>query len=467
MLPDDVLLIIFDFYVGKYEQGIEQWKTLAHVCRRWRTVVFQSPHRLNLRLLCTPNTPVRDILDVWPPLPLIIHTFYPCGTSGVDNVIAALEHNDRVCEIKLQHLTSSQLEYVTNSAAMQKSFPELTDLDMFILDGMGPILPDSFLGRTAPRLRSLVFLDISFPGLPKLLLSATHLVILDLLGIPFSEYTQPETMAIFALTRLEYLRLYFEYPLPLSALERKRPSPPQMTRSILPSLTKIVFQGIREYLEEILARIDAPRLIDLNITFFDDIIFDTPQLFQFISRRPTLRAPEKGRIAFNSSTIIVKFPPQTSEYGVLGVEMGGIDEVQTRSRDESRHPDAVHGISGLGDLYTFEDFEDVGLLQDNIEHTSLWPKLLRLFVAVKSLYVTEEFVPRIALALQELVGGRTAEVLPALENIFLERFQPLGPLHEGIERFVAARRLTNHPVAVSRWDRDPEEQKTFWEFYDM
>jgi hypothetical protein len=62
-------------------------------------------------------------------------------------------------------------------------------------------------------------------------------------------------------------------------------------------------------------------------------------------------------------------------------------------------------------------------------------------------------VPRIAPALQELVGGETTEVLPTLENISLEWFQPSGPLHEGIEKFVAARRLTSHPVAVSRWVR--------------
>jgi hypothetical protein len=35
---------------------------------------------------------------------------------------------------------------------------------------------------------------------------------------------------------------------------------------------------------------------------------------------------------------------------------------------------------------------------------------------------SDEFVPRIAPALQELVGGRTTEVLPALENILLQGF---------------------------------------------
>jgi hypothetical protein len=190
MLPDDVLLEIFDLYViegfrhpsktrrrqggiSLFETlGIQEWVTLAHVCRRWRTVVFQSPRRLNLRLLCTYKTPARDNLDVWPPLPLIIQDPYGVpnhwnGTSGVDNIIAALEYNDRVCQIILGPLTSSQLEYVTHSAATHKPFPELTHLRLDMYEyGPKPILPDSFLGGTAPRLRSLILdlLQVLKPG---------------------------------------------------------------------------------------------------------------------------------------------------------------------------------------------------------------------------------------------------------------------------------------------------------------
>jgi hypothetical protein len=111
MLPDDVLLEIFDFYVDEdiddedyepfKEQRIEEWITLAHICRRWRSVVFQSPLRLNLRLLCTP---AKDTLDVWPPLPLIIRNFdrnFDDEPSSLGNIIAALEHNDRVCQIQV------------------------------------------------------------------------------------------------------------------------------------------------------------------------------------------------------------------------------------------------------------------------------------------------------------------------------------------------------------------------------
>jgi len=45
------------------------------------------------------------------------------------------------------------------------------------------------------------------------------------------------------------------------------------------------------------------------------------QLFQFISRRPTLRVPEKGHIAFNSEAILVGFLSQTSDYAVLSVRI--------------------------------------------------------------------------------------------------------------------------------------------------
>ena len=75
------------------------------MCQHWRIIVFQSPRRLNLQLICTSKTPLRDTLDIWPPLPLVI-----CNIVGIDedadNIVAALEHNDRVCQIQLEYLLS-------------------------------------------------------------------------------------------------------------------------------------------------------------------------------------------------------------------------------------------------------------------------------------------------------------------------------------------------------------------------
>src|SRR6266849_5166926 len=123
MLPDDVLLEIFDFYRDVDEdkhdpfrpndkRRMEEWITLAHVCWRWRSVVLQSPHRLNLRLFCTHRTPARDTLDVCPPFPLIVSNVYYDESSGVDNIVAALKHSDRVCHIGLRIHSTSEWQHV-------------------------------------------------------------------------------------------------------------------------------------------------------------------------------------------------------------------------------------------------------------------------------------------------------------------------------------------------------------------
>jgi hypothetical protein len=106
VLPDDVLLTIFDFnavmslccYGGS--RGIEAWQSLVHVCRRWRSLGFESPRRLNLQLLCTPQTPIKDALDVWPALPLTVWgDNRDMALSGTDNIIAALEQSNRVRDL--------------------------------------------------------------------------------------------------------------------------------------------------------------------------------------------------------------------------------------------------------------------------------------------------------------------------------------------------------------------------------
>jgi hypothetical protein len=77
-----------------FREAIWDWRILVHVCQRWRQVVFGSPLRLNLRILCTYGTPVRKHLDIWPTFP--IHIEYirdkPMERNDEDNVIAALDH---------------------------------------------------------------------------------------------------------------------------------------------------------------------------------------------------------------------------------------------------------------------------------------------------------------------------------------------------------------------------------------
>ena len=318
---------------------------------------------------------------------------------------------------------------------------------MFVDDEPRPILPDSFLGGTAPRLGILRLMNASFPGLPKLLLSTTHLTYLSLDDIPRSGYIPPEAMttSLSVLTGLESLHHQFRYPPPRPASSRHLPP---LARSILPRFTEIQFKGASEYLEEILALINAPRPNNLYITLFNQIIFDTPQLFQFISRRPTLMESKACRVTFSSEAIMAEFPISLLESFRMDIrctasewQLSSLDQVFTSS---------LPPISTLESLCIVEDRFLSPRWQDHVENT-LWLDLLRPFVAVKNLYLSTEYVPRIASALQELVGGRTTEVLSTLENIFIQLFRPQGPLQEGIEKFVTAQQLTSRPVAVSRW----------------
>ena len=175
MLPDVVLLKIFDFCLDEdvEDEDIEEWHTLVHVCRNWRNVVFGSPHRLNLQLYCTATTPVRQMLDIWPLLPIIIEA-YSIDKWDNDNIIAALEHNDRISKLVIFDIQSSETEKAL--AALQKPFPALTYLQFELKAELAQVFPASFLGGFVPALQSLVLEHIPFPGLPKLLLSATHLV---------------------------------------------------------------------------------------------------------------------------------------------------------------------------------------------------------------------------------------------------------------------------------------------------
>ena len=440
MLPDVALLEIFDCYVNQARGGdyrsIQAWHTLVHVCRKWRTIVLGSPRRLDLRLFCKGTTPVKDTLAVWPPLPIVIGRHYPA--KGMDNIIAALEYNDRVCDIRLWNDTNSELEEVL--AAMQQPFPALTHLDMWSED-LGetlPVVSESFLGGSAPRLQDLLFQHFPFPGLPKLLLSATGLVTLRLFDIPHSGYISPETIVrcLSTLTRLERLLLHFKSPLSRPV---RRPHPP--TRSILLALTDFRFQGVSEYLEDLVARIDAPLLDSFNIKFFHQLTFDTPQLAQFLARTPNTEPPVEAHVVFSHSDVVVTCPRTYPRGFSLGIsctqsdwQMSSLTQVCNSSFPEAFIPTVER-------LYIYNPAPH---WQDDTED-SQWVEVLHPFTAVKYLYLSQGCTPRIAPALQ----GLTGEVLPSLQNLYLEDLHPSGgPVQGVIGKFVVARQL-----AVSYWNR--------------
>ena len=466
VLPDDLLLEIFDFYVesdsdtsipyiamGKKE--MEAWQLLVHVCRRWRFLVFGSPRRLGLRLFCTPETPAKDTLDVWPTLPLIIASSLASSALSppvTDNVIAALGQSNQVREVSLWHLAGWQLGKVL--AQMQVSFPELTLLHLLSDDETPPAIPDSFLGGSAPRLQILWLNSILFPGLPKLLLSATHLVELDLTDIPHAGYISPEAIVavLSALSSLKSFQLQFRSPQSHPGWESQSLPPPK--RSVLPALGMFRFKGSTEYLEELVTCIDTPELCQTHITFFNQIDFDCPRLAQFINSIPALREIGEAQVQFNNSAASIMLPPTPMMFKRricdLKIEISCREPDWQVSSIEQVCNFSLHPLYTVKVLYIKRRYSRPVWRGDAIEST-LWLQLLLPFTAVKNLYLSEVLAPGIAAAFQELVGSRITDVLPSLENIFVERLKPSGSFQKSIEQFVAARQLLGRPIVISVW----------------
>jgi hypothetical protein len=453
MLPDEVLLEIFDHYVilpqiNYRDRPVSAWHKLVHVCQRWRYVVFDSPRRLDLRLLCTNRTPVTNMLHIWPALPIVISTVSPLSlpASGVTNIILALQQHNRICKINIDDIPNSLLK---EFAAIQEPFPALTELDLLSDDENAPVLPDSFLGGSAPRLRSLYLFRIPFPRLPKLLLSTHHLVKLCLWDIPRSGYISPEAMvtALSTLTSLEKLVLAFRSP--RSQADRASRRPPPLTRVALPALTSLWFKGDSEYLEDIVSRLEAPLLSYTEILFFNQLIFDTPLLRDFISRTEIVKDVTQALISCHTDTALFSLYPQNWTVKEARVMLG----ISCKPLDWQISSLAQVCSTSFPPLPTLErleiDIEKNRHSQDDMEDAQ-WLELLHPFISVKDLGLSKDLVPFVAPALQELsrAGERVTEVLPTLKTLFLTGPIPSGPVQEAIRKFIVTRQHFGYHVTV-------------------
>ena len=458
-LPDNVLLDTFEFCLGKDDPDVvfgdddhdyDEWQTLVHVCCRWRWIVFTSPRRLDVKLYCNPQRLVNTkILDIWPALPIVIHTGGMESKEDVTNVIAVLRQHNRVCKIDYYD-NQFQNSLLEEFAAMDEPFPALTSLDLASYAQNVPVLPDSFLGGSAPRLRSLILEGIPYPSIGTLLSSTANLVWLTLVDIPHSGYIAPETIVpcLSMLPRLGSLDLGFQYH--QSQAHRASRHPPPLTRVVFPSLTFLRFRGDIEYLEDILSQIETPILNESIFNSFNQLVFDTPLLGHFIRRTEIFMTIHKARVQFYSYAVLVTFSRQ---------EMANND-VQTLTLSITCNQldwqlSALSQVlnSFLSSFSTLESLEIVVYHADwqgEIEVIQ-WREFFHLFTPVKKMTLKDEASVRlVALALPELSGERATEVLPALQNLSLttSSWSRSGPLKEAIEDFIATRRLYGHPVTV-------------------
>jgi hypothetical protein len=381
---------------------------------------------------------VREMLDVWPPLPIQIH-YFSVDPQVEDNITAALEHPNRLRTISLRG-KAIPLEHLV--AVMQEPFPELESLSLHI-EGIVPVFPNTFLDGSAPRLRSLHLTRIPFRTLPRLLLSTNDLVDLSLLKIPHSGYISPETMVtcISALTSLTYLSIGFESP--TSRPDPTTRHPPPLIRAVLPALTNFDFHGVSEYLEDLMAQIDAPLLHCVVILFFNQLVFDIQQLTRFIGHAPALMPYYSASIYFWVNSVTITFLPRrpSSIHASLSFNIfcGAVDwQVSSVTQICNQLSFVLSRIERLS-------IDEQGwTLQDNIDDTQ-WLELFQPFTAVRTLLILNNALSPVWSGLRGLSGGSAMQVLPALEELKLPWFHSSGYSNWP---FVIARQCSDPPLVV-------------------
>ena len=465
MLPDNILLEIFDFYRkdhGYADRGklsVWRWHFLVHVCRRWRQVIFESPQRLELQIFCSNKTPVRKNLSVWPAFPIVIRCVYSgrIRPRGEGNVIAALRHPDRVRSVTLE-LSGAHLGKIVS--VMQGPFPMLTHLYIRSHNRNPPVLPAGFLVRpgSTPRLRTVNFYGVPFPALPKLLLTASDLVELSLIDIPPSGYISPEAMAssLAALPRLERFSITFSFATPRPI--RMRPPVP-ITRTVLPTLTSFEFKGASEYLEDLVAHIDCPQPdnINLRIEYLNQLVdFQVAQLFKFIDRSAgsDLTLFRHANVVFFDSEVAVehssggyleprKLGPATSRISISCKE---IDWQVSHMTQVLSHFSVTFSAVVHLNLLDPTHLKTLDFQLRHMDHIE-WQHLLRRFSTVKTLHVDSNLAAHVSNALEDITVEMAAEVLPSLDLIHLGAGLGGQPA-PSIKKFIAVRQLYGRPVTV-------------------
>jgi len=413
---------------------------------------------------------VRDGLDYWPPLPIIVK--YADDRKIVlptheDNIVAALAHPNRVCRVEV---AVGAWMFEKLSTLMQQPFPELTHLRLWCNDMQltAPVFTDDFLGGSASRLRSLSLGGISFPALPSILPSATDLVSLRLLEINDADYISSEVMVtcLSTLPKLEHVTIQF-YPFIVGSRrggqglfpERTRQLP--LTRATLPSLTEFDFLGDGDYLDDFVARIDTPLLEGLHVTVFHDHIIEIPHLSEFILRTGGHTLLNEATLHADDYSIFITFSQSVATSGEgnrqrfqLGISFISYESKHWEIFDlallcgEYLSPPLISGIERLyiGPILTSFTRVWLGKYYNKLWD---WLNILSPFRSVESLYVSD--LPHFALVMEEIakkmvVGELTEEVLPALRMIQFET--PSNHTEASIEEFVAMRQRSGHLLTV-------------------
>jgi hypothetical protein len=405
---------------------------------------------------------MKKTLDVWPhSFPIVIGHWRSPLPLGGDNLIATFEHwpHDRISEISL-NLTSTLLKRLNK--VMKKPYPVLTRLCLYSSDS-APVLHDTFLGGSAPRLKYLYLEGIPFPALPKFLSFCHDLVNVRLDKITNTGYFSPEAMAtaLSALTELKYIALDFESPASFPDPTNRLLS--SFQRISLPALAYLEFRGSSEYFEDLVARIDTPVMTSVDTWFFNPshLGFDIPHFLQFIGRTELPRSFEEARVYFSYESIQILFgyriTPERKKYPyTLSIEISchGFDWQVTRlAQICDKISPLLSNVQRLLIATSWPPRDNLVFLdwKDHVDNPK-WLEILQAFSASQHMHISPKLGEIIASALHELTGERARDALPVLCHLYLP--SPSAYTQQAIEPFISSRQHSNYPITVHLTEMD-------------
>ena len=369
-----------------------------------------------------------------------------------DNIRAALKHVDRVFHVRL---TLSEPLAAKIFPAMQEPFLVLTCLFLTASWYSGiRAPPDNFLGGSAPRLQAIGLCDIPYPALPTLLLSTSELIKLDLKKILLAGYISPEAIvaSLAALPKLEIFVMEFDW----DTHSPHRTRTPPVTRTILPALAYFVFRGHSEYLEDLVGRIDGPRLNHISITtLYRHVGFQVAQLSRFVDQSVGLKLAQcrHAEVLFHRpfSYCAVTFnfchrPDDLGQDRTTIISYEKIDRDTFRETAQMLHqiPVTLSNVVHLQIKWSF-DFSTY-IPEGQAEGMSIQLfQLIRQFFAMQTLLIDSKLSGFVTSILGYIPEPMMTEALPSLELLCLEEYcqQSLQ-----LDTFVAARRHSDHPVTI-------------------
>ena len=439
MIYDDVLLNIFHHCL---DTSPRSWPDLAHVCRGWRQIVLTSALGLNLRLFCSYGTPVLKSLDCWPELPIVVQyggvpNLYPPAPEDDENIVAALMQSGRVTSISLT-VTDSFLEKLS-TIPISEPFSKLEELVLLSQDKKQLTLPRTF--RWGPGLRTLHSTRVAFPLFPQLLLPSKDLVDLQFHEIPIAGYFAPDSFAnaLSEMANLQSLSLYF-LSLP-SRQECFRFPLPSEERVMLSALRCLKYRGTSMYLDSFVARIDAPRLEDIDVTLFNQPTIDASQLGLFIERIEAQSSLSQANIQNSTNAISISFTNLNSSTLLrLQISCQQLDwQLFCMAQVCDQFSPFINRVEKLGINTTQSPSGQNGM------DGALWLEIVRSFKGARDFRVADELTTDILCALGPADGGAIS--LPVLRHLVVEN--PLmmkDSSWDALQSFVTSRLLSGSPV---------------------